>query len=227
MGEELIERYPTFRSSIANLEQSLAQLAKSPTWLLSEVILAPPAQAVYKNLWYRRLHVRQFKLRSLTSLAHGMLCLHLSWLIPRGDSCRLGSSPFVSIYCHCSIFSSRANGEYRVFKRSRDAGGLNRKEAQKQIHAQDSSQRSLSLVSTRLRALNWVQMLKRFETLPEKLQQEGIFARKLKASGKAYHSHRMKRFGGQYHSSLHCFIQVRIMTKSTMADFQMQADDSR
>ncbi|KAL4993011.1 hypothetical protein BDV10DRAFT_190367 [Aspergillus recurvatus] len=205
MCRELFSDFPVFRNAIAEMDEALRNLPHAPEWSLKDAILSGSSAE------HSLIHLPLRSQPCCTAIQIGLILLLSSWGFLPAATVGHSSGEIAAAFAAGYITSAQAitiayYRGYCVGQSSQDgammAVGLSEADASHTIseaglagHVRVACINSPSAV-TLSGDRPAVDML--FETLKEK----GIFARKLKTGGQAYHSHHMLPVGSEYQALL-------------------------
>ena len=206
MGKQLIEEFPSFRSSIYELDAALQKLPERPSWTLQQAILEPAQSS-------RISHVTQSQ-PVCTAVQVALIQLLARWGIrPEGGVIGHSSGEIAAAFAAGLLTPEQAIivAYYRgyVVGKSNNptrgammAAGLSKETADLEIQ-------SLGLeASIRVACVNSPESVtisgdeSGIDALQAELKGRGLFARKLNTDGRAYHSHHMSLIGREYQDLL-------------------------
>ena len=204
MGKELLERYKIFKDSLVRSQEELSLLSQPPSWSLTEAILASAEDSA--------IHSPCISQTACTAIQMALVDLLYAWNIEPSRVLGHSSGEIAAAYAagHLSSFqailAAYTRGQTVSMKGKLDgamiATGMSDEVAQAMIHARKlSEQMSVACINSP-ENVTLSGNVDAVDTLLAVLQQEGIFARKLKTGGNAYHSHHMKVLGHTYESQL-------------------------
>lgn len=205
MARQLIYQYAIFRNSIRYLDSCLQTLSSdvSPSWSL-EATLVAPTEASDIHLAEKSQPVCTAVQIALTDLLHAWGIL--PQIVIGHSSGEIGAAYAAG---HLTARQAILTAFYRglAVSRSRNAGGmvvvgLNQSKAQEIINelAFEDKSNIACINSPESCTLSGDEEM--VDKINNVLQERGIFARKLKTNGMAYHSHHMKAVGPWYQSML-------------------------
>ena len=208
MGGQLIERYTSFYQTLSDLEQHLQQLPEPPSWSLREAILASPADS--------RIHDPLVSQTACTAIQIALIDLLRSWNILPSFVIGHSSGEIAAAYAAGILSAFEAIGTAyvrgRVLSSTESSGamiavGLSSDEAGQRIRARDASHLVSVACINSPKNVTISGDANTIEMLLQSLEKEGIFVRKLKTGGKAYHSSQMVPVGETYEMELSAIFQ--------------------
>ena len=206
MGKQLIEEFPSFRSSIYELDAALQKLPERPSWTLQQAILEPAQSS-------RISHVTQSQ-PVCTAVQVALIQLLARWGIrPEGGVIGHSSGEIAAAYAAGLLTPEQAIivAYYRgyVVGKSNNptrgammAAGLSKETADLEIQSMGLE------ASIRVACVNSPESVtisgdeSGIDALQAELKGRGLFARKLNTDGRAYHSHHMSLIGREYQDLL-------------------------
>ena len=205
MGKELIEESQSFRSSIQALDAVLQKLPEKPSWTLQQAIFDPQDKSMIGHVTRSQPVCTAIQIAYVQLLARWgikpVACIgHSSGEIGAAFAAgRLTASQAIVIaYYRGYVVGNSDNST---------SGGMMAAGLSKE--ASDAEIEKLSLGNiVRTACVNSPESvtisgdLEGIEKVLAELQGRGIFARKLKTDGRAYHSHHMKLLGENYQDLL-------------------------
>ena len=203
MGRELIERSPTFCSSIARLDRELSRLTWPPSWSLREALLASPGDSKIHNpavsqVVCTAVQIALVDLLRSWDIIPSFVVGHSSGEMAAAYTAGHFSSSFaiVAAYCRGQVVS------HSTLPGAMMAVGMSMEEAHQWISFCNTSSAIVVGCSNSPDSTTLSGDAGSIEDLLAALQKEGKFARLLKTGGKAYHSHHMKLLGESYEAQL-------------------------
>ncbi|KAI5918779.1 reducing type I polyketide synthase 10 [Camillea tinctor] len=209
MGRELFKEFTIFRDSITEMDSFLSLLPHPPSWALSDIILGTNTI----NNTMKPGHSQA----ACTAIQIGLIQLLYSWSLTPSAVLGHSSGEIAAAYAAGVISAKEAitiayYRGYVVENYGKDSGAmmavnLSREAAEAYI----SSNQKLGRVNVAcINSPENVTISGDFcdiDSMREDLQSKGIFARKLRTSGVAYHSHQMLHLGQEYERLLEAVLR--------------------
>jgi acyl transferase domain-containing protein len=205
MGKELLEEFPSFRRSIQDLDNVLADLPERPFWTIQQALLDPKKTSEIN-------HVTRSQ-PVCTAVQIALVQLLARWGIQPQSVIGHSSGEICAAYAAGRLSAAQAIvvAFYRGYvvgkSKSKTPGAmmavsLGENTAKTEINALGlagnikvacvNSPESVTISGDEEGIDNWL----------EKLTLRGVFARKLNTNGRAYHSHHMATLGQEYQDLL-------------------------
>ncbi|KAL9110821.1 MAG: hypothetical protein Q9227_004621 [Pyrenula ochraceoflavens] len=203
MGQELIQQYPTYRRAIMDMDIVLSSLQIAPTWSLLDIIMQPRKAS--------QLHLASHSQPASTATQIALVILFREWGIEPMAVIGHSSGEIAAAFAAGHITASEAI-QIAYLRGHVSKGGL-------------ANGAMLAVALEKTRAMQHISDLGLLDSLciacenaPEsvtvsgdadavdklllKLQEQGVFVRRLNTGGMAYHSHHMKSLGRHYEDLL-------------------------
>ncbi|KAI1439039.1 reducing type I polyketide synthase 10 [Xylaria sp. CBS 124048] len=209
MGRELFTEFPVFRHAISEMDETLKTLPHAPSWSLQDAI----TNTTDTDL----IHLPERSQPCCTAIQVALIQLLATWGIIPAVTVGHSSGEIAAAFAsgHISAAEAITIAYYRghvVFTASSDesvhpagsmmAVGLSESAATKEITANGlESQLRVACVNSP-ESVTISGDDSGVEGLLPVLSQKGVFARKLRTGGQAYHSHHMLRIGAKYQALL-------------------------
>jgi acyl transferase domain-containing protein len=205
MGKELLTEFPSFKQSIQELDSVLQKLPERPGWTLEQAILEPPATSQIN-------HVSRSQ-PVCTAVQVGLVDLLATWGVTPKAVIGHSSGEIGAAYAAGRLTSTQAIivAYYRGYvvgkSQSKVPGAMMAASLSKQQADAEIDQLGLT-GSIKVACINSNESVtisgdeSSIDRLAQTLTPRGIFARKLKTNGRAYHSHHMKPLGEEYEDLL-------------------------
>ncbi|KAG9698620.1 ketoacyl-synt-domain-containing protein, partial [Aureobasidium melanogenum] len=201
MGMELIESFPSFNRSIMELDAVLQTLPHAPTWTLRKAVLEGKETSQINHVTRSQpictaIQIAYVRLLSKWGIKPEAVIGHSS-----GEIAAAFASGFLSAAEAIIIAFYRG---YAVEKYPHDtpgammAVGLGSEQAQSELDAANLTNVVQIAAVNSPESVTLSGDLNGIDTLLSKLQERGVFARKLNTNGRAYHSHHMAGVGAEY-----------------------------
>lgn len=205
MAKELIEEFPSFRRSLVELDNAIQKLPEAPQWTIRQAILEEQDVSQINHV------TRSQPICTAIQIAYVQLLA--KWGI-RPETV-IGHSSGEIAAAFASGFLTAEEAIVTAYYRGHVVGksdspvqgammatGLGQEQAQSQI---DSLNLTKKIKVACINSSDNVTIsgdADAIETLMLKLQEAGVFARKLNTNGRAYHSHHMSLYGPEYEALL-------------------------
>ncbi|KAI1083646.1 reducing type I polyketide synthase 10 [Whalleya microplaca] len=203
MGAELFAEFPVFRHAVAEMDSILKIIPDAPTWSLQDAILNTESPEL--------IHIPERSQTCCTAIQVALVQLLASWDIAPDVTVGHSSGEIAAAFAsgHISVAEAIVIAYYRghlVSKTRQDgsmmAAGLSESTARDEI-SRNGLEEQLKVAcvnspeSVTISGDNFA-----LDKMLQTLQEKGVFARKLKTGGQAYHSHHMLAIGEQYQTLL-------------------------
>ncbi|RDW91779.1 polyketide synthase-nonribosomal peptide synthetase [Coleophoma crateriformis] len=205
MGKELIDEFPSFRQSIAELDDVLKSLPEAPAWTLREAIMDSKDVSQINHVTRSQpvctaIQIAYVQLLSKWGIQPEAVVGHSSGEIGAAFASGFltAAEAIIVAYFRGYVIGKSNNPVEGAMM----AAGLGKEQSQKEID-------SLGLTEAiKVACINSPESVTisgdadGIEKLIAKLQETGVFARKLNTNGRAYHSHHMSPLGQTYEDFL-------------------------
>lgn len=203
MGQELYEEFPAYRRIIEDLDSYLAKLPEAPSWTIQSEIERPKETSNIQSALYSQV--------ACTAIQIAMTVLLQSWGIQPeatvGHSSGEIGAAFAAGYLTAEEAIAVAYYRGLVVSRSATIGcmiavGLDKTLANEEISKMNFEE------SVRVACVNSPESVtlsgdeKAINEMISVFEERGVFVRKLKTEGHAYHSHHMASIGQEYEDLL-------------------------
>ncbi|KAI0189868.1 reducing type I polyketide synthase 10 [Astrocystis sublimbata] len=209
MGRELFEEFPIFRHAIAEMDMALKALPHAPSWLLQDAIMNTDDGDL--------IHQPERSQPCCTAIQVALIQLLATWdIVPTftvGHSSGEIAAAFAAGYLSAAeaiviayyrghVISKAYSDVSTKTEGSMMAVGLSETHAANEIVANGLSEQLTVACVNSPEGVTISGDDTAVETLMPVLTQKGVFAKKLKTGGQAYHSHHMSRVGQKYEDML-------------------------
>lgn len=203
MCRELVVELPVFRNAVAEMDSVLKSIPHAPDWSLRDIILNPTTA--------KDIHLPEVSQPICTAVQVALLQLLASWGISPTVTSGHSSGEIAAAFAagHITAAESIVIAYYRgycVTKNHQDgammAVGLSETAAAQEIEAVSGQQQLTVACVNSPEGVTVSGDAPALDRLLDTLQGKGVFARKLKTGGQAYHSHHMQACGHEYQSLL-------------------------
>ena len=218
MGKELINEFASFKRIIQELDSVLQKLPEKPEWTLEQAILEPPATSQID-------HVTRSQ-PACTAVQIALVELLSTWGIRSKAVIGHSSGEIAAAYASGRLTSTQAIivAYYRGYvvgkSKNKTPGAMMAVSLSKEQADTEIDQLGLtgSILVACINSGNSVTISgdeSGIDALRHDLNHRGIFARKLKTNGRAYHSQHMKSLGQEYEDFLEKNIGLPVVVPPT------------